>query len=170
MQEKNLGLINQAIERAPRWALKKLIGTYVTLNLTDIARQVKLQSDDQVREMLLNMVRTCLHKHSLPFLGLRKQIESSEISARISANGTVIFSDPPPTFTRSQVDDLLRSVQNQAALLSKLDSDLGKSREYLGKVVKLKDESWGAAEEMFYTGEEAQERAGGWIEDATYNA
>ena len=82
----------------------------------------------------------------------------------------MIFSDPPPTFTRSQVDDLLRSVQNQTALLSKLDSDLGKSREYLAKVVKLKDESWGAVEEILYTGEEAQERTGGWIEDMIYTA
>lgn len=148
--EKNLGLINQAIERAPRWALKKLIGTYVTLNLTDIARQVKLDSDDQVREMLLNM------------------IEYNEISARISANGTVTFSDPPPTFTRSRVDDLLRSVQTQAALLSQLDLDLGKSREYLAKVVRLKDDSWGAAEEILFTSEEGQERSGVWAEDPTY--
>jgi COP9 signalosome complex subunit 3 len=52
-----MGLINQAIDRAPRWALKKLIGTYITLNLADIARQVKIDSVDQVREMILNMVR-----------------------------------------------------------------------------------------------------------------
>jgi COP9 signalosome complex subunit 3 len=52
-----MGLINQAVDRAPRWALKKLIGTYITLNLVDIARQVKIDSVDQVREMILNMVR-----------------------------------------------------------------------------------------------------------------
>jgi len=34
----------------------------------------------------------------------------------------------------------------------------------------LKDESWGAAEEILYTGEEAQERTGGWIEDMIYTA
>lgn len=54
--DRNFGLIQQAIERAPRWTIRKLIGTYVTLNLTDIARAVKIESVDQVRELLLNMV------------------------------------------------------------------------------------------------------------------
>jgi len=40
----------------------------------------------------------------------------------------------------------------------------------LAKVVKLKDESWGAAEEILYTSEEALERTGGWIEDMMYTA
>ncbi len=56
MTDRNFGLVQQAIERAPRWTIKKLIGTYVTLNLTDIARAVKIESLDQVREILLNMV------------------------------------------------------------------------------------------------------------------
>ena len=107
-------------------------------------------------------------KQSLLLSRSRKQIEYNEISARISANGTVTFSDPPPTFTRSRVDDLLRSVQTQAALLSQLDLDLGKSREYLAKVVRLKDDSWGAAEEILFTSEEGQERSGVWVEDPTY--
>ncbi|KAJ3573813.1 hypothetical protein NP233_g2184 [Leucocoprinus birnbaumii] len=154
--EKNLGLINQAIDRAPRWALKKLIGTYVTLNLTDIARQVKLDSEDQARDMLLNM------------------IESNEISAQISSAGTVTFSDPPPTFTQAQVDTLLRSVQSQALFLNRLDMEIGKSREYLAKAVKLRDESWGAAEEMLYSGGGASGGAGGeegagvWVEENMY--
>lgn len=61
-----MGLIHQAIDRAPRWALKKLIGTYITLNLADIAREVKIDSVDQVREMLLNMVR--IHNKSTSLL------------------------------------------------------------------------------------------------------
>ncbi|KXN85814.1 COP9 signalosome complex subunit 3 [Leucoagaricus sp. SymC.cos] len=163
--EKNLGLVNQAIERAPRWALKKLIGTYVTLNLTDIARQVKLDSEDQAREMLLNM------------------IESNEISAQISSNGTVTFSDPPPTFTQSQVDALLRAVQNQSSLLNRLDMDLGKSREYLAKAVKLKDENWNAAEDVLYgagpggggavfvgSGGVGEGQQGVWVEEGMYTA
>ncbi|KAF5349126.1 hypothetical protein D9756_009493 [Leucocoprinus leucothites] len=150
--EKNIGLINQAIERAPRWALKRLIGTYVTLNLTDIARQVKLDSEDQVRDMLLNM------------------IESNEISARISANGTVTFSDPPPTFSQAQVDNLLRSVQNQAGFLTRLDMDLGKSREYLAKAVKLRDESRGAEEMLYGSGGGGEEGSGAqvWVEETMY--
>jgi len=46
----------QAIERAPRWALKRLTATYVTLGLADIARAVNIESEDEVRELLLSMV------------------------------------------------------------------------------------------------------------------
>jgi COP9 signalosome complex subunit 3 len=46
----------QAIERAPRWALKRLTATYVTLDLSDIARAVKIESEDEVREVVLSMV------------------------------------------------------------------------------------------------------------------
>ncbi|KAF7770561.1 hypothetical protein Agabi119p4_6535 [Agaricus bisporus var. burnettii] len=123
--DKNMGLIHQAIDRAPRWALKKLIGTYITLNLADIAREVKIDSVDQVREMLLNM------------------IESNEVSAQISASGTVTFSDPPPTFTQSQIDQLLRVAQMQSSRLNRLDMDYGRSREYLAKAVKYDGGSGG---------------------------
>ena len=142
--DKNLGLIQQAIERAPRWTIKKLIGTYVTLNLTDIARAVKIDSIDQVREILLNMVSILFNKTHTRIYLLLSQIESNEISARIASNGTVTFSDPPSTFTKSQVDAVLRQVQVQSLLLTKLDLDLGKSRENLGKAVKLRDD-WGGA-------------------------
>jgi hypothetical protein len=62
--------------------------------------------------------------------------------------------------------------------------DLGKSREYLAKAVKLRDESWGAAEEMLYgsgggstfgsfggggvEGSPTQERVGVWVEEAMF--
>jgi hypothetical protein len=46
----------QAVERAPRWALKRLTATYVTLGLSDIARAVNIESEDEVRELVLSMV------------------------------------------------------------------------------------------------------------------
>lgn len=46
----------QAIDRAPRWALKRLTATYVTLGLADIARAVKIESEDEVRDIVLSMV------------------------------------------------------------------------------------------------------------------
>jgi COP9 signalosome complex subunit 3 len=46
----------QAIARAPRWALKKLTATYVTLGLADIARAVNIKSEDDVRDVVLSMV------------------------------------------------------------------------------------------------------------------
>lgn len=55
-QDKNLGLITQALTRAPRWVLKKLTSTYVTLHLSDIGRAIKIDSEDEVRALLLSMV------------------------------------------------------------------------------------------------------------------
>jgi COP9 signalosome complex subunit 3 len=54
-QDKNIGLLLQAIERAPRWALKRLTATYVTLGLADIAKVVNIQSEDEVRDLILSM-------------------------------------------------------------------------------------------------------------------
>lgn len=54
--EKNLGLLRQALDRAPRWALKKLTATYLSLNLADIGKAVKIDSEEEVRRLLLDMV------------------------------------------------------------------------------------------------------------------
>ncbi|EDR06883.1 uncharacterized protein LACBIDRAFT_294631 [Laccaria bicolor S238N-H82] len=132
--EKNLGLISQAVARAPRWVLKKLTATYVTLHLADIGKAIKIGSEDEVRGLLLSM------------------IESNDISAQISADGTVTFSDPPPQFTKEQVDEALLDVQQQTALLGYLEQETGRSKEFLNKAVKLRDDSpWAptADEEMF---------------------
>ena len=51
-----MGLITQAMARAPRWVLKKLTSTYVTLHLSDIGRAIKIDSEDEVRALLLSMV------------------------------------------------------------------------------------------------------------------
>ncbi|PPQ87728.1 hypothetical protein CVT25_014415 [Psilocybe cyanescens] len=132
-QDKNIGLIQQAITRAPRWVLKKLTATYVTLHLADIGRAVKIDSEDEVRALLLSM------------------IESNDITATISADGTVTFSDPPAQFTKEQVDAALKGVQDQTALLAYLELEAGRSKEFLSKVVKSNDNSWAPAgdEEIF---------------------
>lgn len=54
--DRNVGLIQQAAVRAPRWVLKKLTGTYVTLHLSDIGRVVKVDGEEEVRALLLSMV------------------------------------------------------------------------------------------------------------------
>ncbi|KAG6876742.1 hypothetical protein C0992_011973 [Termitomyces sp. T32_za158] len=128
--EKNTGLIQQAFARAPRWTLKKLTGTYVTLSLSDIAKAIKIESEDDVRALLLDM------------------IEANDVTAQISADGAVTFSDPAPTFTKEQVDCVLADVQNQAELLSFLERGMAKSKEYLSKAVKNReDSSWAAQAE-----------------------
>ncbi|KAF8215703.1 hypothetical protein K438DRAFT_1954409 [Mycena galopus ATCC 62051] len=122
--EKNLGLVTQAIDRAPRWTLKKLTSTYVTLGLGDIARVVGIQSEDEVRALILSM------------------IETGDISAQISALGTVTFSDPPPQFTKEEVDHVLHSAQAQSAVLESLDRDMARSKEFISKALKTQDNSW----------------------------
>ncbi|KAG6876430.1 hypothetical protein C0993_003191 [Termitomyces sp. T159_Od127] len=114
--EKNTGLIHQALARAPRWTLKKLTATYVTLSLSDIAKAIKIDSTDDVRALLLDM------------------IEANDVTAQISADGAVTFSDPAPTFTKEQVDCVLADVQNQADLLAFLERGMARSKEYLSKV------------------------------------
>ena len=55
-QEKTLGLVLQALERAPRWSIKRLTSTYLTLHLSDIANAVGIESVDEVRALIVDMV------------------------------------------------------------------------------------------------------------------
>jgi len=115
--------------------LKKLTATYVTLHLADIGKAIKIGSEDEVRELLLSMVRSPPSSFiiSSTYITLW-QIESNDISAQISADGTVTFSDPPPQFTKEQVDEALLDVQQQTALLGYLEQETGRSKEFLSKV------------------------------------
>lgn len=51
----------QALERAPRWSIKKLTSTYLTLHLSDIAHAVGIENVDEVRALILDMVSTNTH-------------------------------------------------------------------------------------------------------------
>ncbi|KAJ7583667.1 hypothetical protein C8J56DRAFT_831019 [Mycena floridula] len=119
--EKNVGLLRQAIARAPRWSLKKLTGTYVTLGLKEIAKSLKTD-EEEVRALLLSM------------------IESSDIYAQISSDGTVTFEDPPSKFSKEQVDRVLLDAQNQTAMLGQLEMSLARSKEFLSKAVKVRED------------------------------
>ncbi|KAJ7726352.1 hypothetical protein B0H16DRAFT_1592608 [Mycena metata] len=132
--DRNLGLVLQVIDRAPRWTLKKLTATYVTLGLGDIARVVGISSEDEVRALILSM------------------IETGDISAQISASGTVTFSDPPPQFTKEEVDTVLYDAQRQSDVLEALELETARSKEFINKAVKSQDGgSWAAntEEEMY---------------------
>ncbi|KAJ7045189.1 hypothetical protein C8F04DRAFT_526871 [Mycena alexandri] len=132
--DRNLGLLLQVIDRAPRWTLKKLTATYVTLGLGDIARVVGISSEDEVRALILSM------------------IETGDISAQISASGTVTFSDPPPQFTKEEVDTVLYDAQRQSDVLEALELEMARSKEFINKAVKSQDGgSWAAntEEEMY---------------------
>ena len=56
VQEKNWGLVSQAIDRAPVWLIKKLTATYPTIGLADIGKEVGIDSPGEVRETILSMV------------------------------------------------------------------------------------------------------------------
>lgn len=109
-----------------------------------------IDSEDEVTALLLSMV--CDRLTLLTFSILTPpQIESNDITAQISASGTVTFSDPPAQFTKEQVDGVLRDAQNQTALLAYLELEMGRSKEYLGKAVKTNDSAWApnTEEEIF---------------------
>lgn len=52
-----MGLVQQVIDRAPRWLVRKLTATYLTVGLADIAREVGIESEVTVRELIVDMVR-----------------------------------------------------------------------------------------------------------------
>jgi COP9 signalosome complex subunit 3 len=62
------------------------------------------------------------------------QIETGDIFAQISASGTVTFSDPPPQFTKDEVDSVLYSAQAQSAQLEGLELEMARSKEFISKV------------------------------------
>ncbi|KAH9835119.1 uncharacterized protein C8Q71DRAFT_710235 [Rhodofomes roseus] len=114
--EKHLGLVLQAIDRAPRWLIQKLTSTYLTLGLADIAKEVGIDSEEEVRSIILSM------------------IESDEINATISEDGTVTFSDPVPQISKEDVDRMLRLAQEQTRLLYELERTMNANKDYLTKV------------------------------------
>ncbi|KAH9912361.1 uncharacterized protein BXZ73DRAFT_93201 [Epithele typhae] len=130
--DQNTGLVNQAIERAPVWLIKKLTATYLTLGLSDIKKQAGIETVEQCRETILSM------------------IDAGEINGSISADDTVTFADPVPEFTKEELDRLLVSAQHNSALLAETERALNTSKEYLTKATKAKDDSgWGADEDMY---------------------
>lgn len=120
--DKNLGLVRQALERARRWAVKRLTGIYITLSLSEIGRAVNLVVDESVRSLVINM------------------IQDDEIAGSISADGTVTFEVTIPTINKTQVDELLASAQRHGATLAELDRKMGRSREFLSKSLKNKEQ------------------------------
>ncbi|KAK7683024.1 hypothetical protein QCA50_013696 [Cerrena zonata] len=119
--EKNMGLINQVIQRAPRWLIRKLTSTYVTLGLGDIAKEIGSSSEDEVRATIVSM------------------IEAGEINATISVDGNVTFSDLTTTVTKAQIDQALKNAQAQSKLLLELERTLTSSKEYLSKALKQRE-------------------------------
>ena len=58
--DQNLGLVQQVVERAPRWLIKRLTLTYITLGLADIGREVGIDAEE-ARAVVMSMVSTRPH-------------------------------------------------------------------------------------------------------------
>ncbi|KAI0065045.1 hypothetical protein BV25DRAFT_1822146 [Artomyces pyxidatus] len=142
----NAGLLKQALDRAPRWAIKKLTETYLTLGLREIGRNVGIEDVDEVRRVVLSM------------------IEQGEINASIAADGSVTFSDDAPLeVSRADVDRVLRDAQEQERVLQELEREIARSKEYLGKAARGREEgSVGGA------GWPDEELGGNWVEESVF--
>ncbi|KAH8115983.1 hypothetical protein DFH11DRAFT_1876551 [Phellopilus nigrolimitatus] len=148
--DKNLGLVRQAMERARRWAIKKLTETYITLSLAEIGDAVNLPDQEAVRAIVVSM------------------IEDDEIVGSIDADGTVTFDDASleSSVSQAQVDALLAAAQHQGAVLAELDRKLGRSREFLSKSVKNRDNGdWSQVmdDDMY-----AKSQGEGWTEESLF--
>ncbi|KAI0037165.1 hypothetical protein K488DRAFT_75497 [Vararia minispora EC-137] len=145
----NMGLVKLALARAPRWTIKKLTETYLTLGLAEIGRAAGIEDVEEVRRMVLSM------------------IDAGEINATISADGTVAFADDPPVrVSKAEMDAVLARAQKQEKALAALERETARSREYLSKAVRNRDEG-GAAGWM--QADDTEWGNTGWNEEAFAN-
>jgi len=117
----NLGLVRQALEHAPRWAIRKLTATYVTLSLAEIGKAICINDVAALRVIVLSM------------------IEREEMKATLDAAGTVTLHEDETRCTGAQVDKLLKEAQMQGLKLGEVDREIGRSKEFLTKAVKDRD-------------------------------
>ncbi|THG94827.1 hypothetical protein EW026_g6716 [Hermanssonia centrifuga] len=130
--EQNLGLVQQVIQRAPRWLIRRLTLTYLTLGLGDIAKEVGIESEEEVRAVVVSMV------------------ESEDINASISVDGTVTFTTSTAQFSKAEIDKAVAQAQAQSQLLQELERTMNSSKEYLVKAIKHKDDAWGPDEDVMF--------------------
>ena len=62
------------------------------------------------------------------------EIESDEINARISVDGTVTFIDATPSISKTDIEKALAAAQEQSKLLFDIERAMNTSKEYLTKV------------------------------------
>ncbi|KAG9009920.1 hypothetical protein FRB90_008085 [Tulasnella sp. 427] len=133
----NVGLMKQAIRHAPRWIIRRLTDTYVTLSVAEISKAI-------ASDVASSSSPEAIEGTTLLILSM---IEQNEIHATLtpSAEGPaaaiVTFRDPPPPkyFDPAVLEKIVREAQSSNTQLGLLDRDIGKSRTYLSKAVKDKD-------------------------------
>jgi COP9 signalosome complex subunit 3 len=125
------------LARAPRWTIKQLTETYLTLGLAEIGHAVGVDDAEEVRRVVLSMVRSYVFCSLSLILTIVcfYQIDEGEINASISADGTVAFADDVPVrVSKEEIDAVLARVQEQERVLRTLEREMARSKEYLNKV------------------------------------
>lgn len=56
LQDYNLGLVREVLENAPRWKLRTLTKTYLTLSLAEIAKEIGMDVGPALRTLVEDMV------------------------------------------------------------------------------------------------------------------
>ncbi|KAH9166523.1 hypothetical protein EDB89DRAFT_2003307 [Lactarius sanguifluus] len=147
----NLGLLGLVVDRAPRWAIRRLTETYLTLSLSEIGRAAGMEQIEEVRRVVLSM------------------IEEGEIDASIDADGSVSFADEEPAaVSKAETDRALRAAQEQEQVLRRLEREIARSKDYLQKAVRSREEgsstNWPNIEEDLL----GSSQGGRWADEAVY--
>lgn len=53
----NIGLVREVLENAPRWKLRTLTKTYLTLSLSEIGKEIGMENTAHLRSLVEDMVR-----------------------------------------------------------------------------------------------------------------
>lgn len=126
-EDNNLGLIKQCVSALKRRNIKKLTDTYITLSLSDIARQANLDSEKEAESEILHM------------------IAEGEICAVISQkDGMVTFEEDVHSFTSPAAGSVLengisRSVQ-LAHRIKTMDDRIALSDKFIARLHGIKED------------------------------
>ncbi|KAH8829079.1 hypothetical protein DL96DRAFT_1596566 [Flagelloscypha sp. PMI_526] len=123
--DQNYGLVQEAFRQAPKWQLKKLTNTYVTLGVGEIGKHLGISDEAQVLSLVIGMIET--------------KLINASISYDAAGQAAVRFDDDEVHVSKAQVDALLRSSQIEAEFLQHLDEETSSSKEYLTKAVKARN-------------------------------
>ncbi|KAG8801798.1 hypothetical protein FRC16_011113 [Serendipita sp. 398] len=125
-QDFNFGLLREVLDHAPRWKLRTLTKTYLTLSMSEIGKEIGMEDGKVLRALVEDMIRV------------------GEITA-ILENDTLTFIDEKPDFRPEDVEKALAEAQRQCERLALLDQQIGRSKEFLQKALKERDSGGGGA-------------------------
>lgn len=129
-QDQNFGLIKQCINALKRRNIKKLTDTYMTLSLSDIAKQAKLESVQEAEQELLKM------------------ISNGEINAIINQkDGMVAFEEDVQTFNSPAAGAMLENGISRSIQLTNrlkfMDEKIAISERYVARLHGVREEMFG---------------------------